>query len=185
MRRRNRPTWNVRSARARRGRFPQLRGRGTRGAAEHLLIERAFRLPVSAPEMTVAHRAAALPSTRTRRQANVAELTKEPGRLTNDFYVNLLDMDTGVGARRRERESSSPGSAPRSAKGGCQGGQASRVDLVFGSNSELAGPRGGLRVRRCEGEVRARLRGGVDKVMNLDRFDVSSSDVRVEWSRLN
>ena len=83
--------------------------------------------------------------------------TTRPGTLTNDFFVNLLDMGTewtptSAAARRFEGRDRAKGELKWTA---------SRVDLVFGSNSRAAGARRGLRLRRREGEVRARLRGRV------------------------
>ena len=137
-------------------------------AAEHLFVDSAFMLTLSAPEMT-----AILGGMRVL-NANAGEsehgvFTDRPGTLTNDFFVNLLDIstvwtatsDSGDVFEGHDRESE----ALR--------WTGSRVDLVFGSNSEL----------RAIAEVYASDDAGEkfvhdfvaawDKVMNLDRFDIA------------
>jgi catalase-peroxidase len=123
---------------------------------------------LSAPEMTVlmgglrALNGNASPS-------NVGVITKRPGTLSNDFFVNLLDMDT--------EWSPTSGAADTFAGRGRKTGQAnwtaSRVDLVFGSNSELRAlsevyASDDAREKFVEDFVAA-----WDKVMNLDRFDLA------------
>ena len=73
--------------------FRNYLGEGHEVPAEHLLIERAFRLTLSAPEMTVLIGGLRALNANTG-QSNVGVFTKRPGTLTNDFFVNLLDMDT-------------------------------------------------------------------------------------------
>ena len=138
--------------------FRNFLGDGHEVPAEHLLIERAFRLTLSAPEMTVLVGGLRVLNANAG-QSNVGVFTKQPGTLTNDFFVNLLDMDT-------EWVPTSGAAETFTGRGRAKGDArwtASRVDLVFGSHSELRALLGGLRVRRREGEVRARLRGGVDQ----------------------
>ena len=67
------------------------------------------------------------------RQSSLGVLTKRPGTLTNDFFVNLLDMGTDVEAGRRGRGARTK-AVTRTGEVKWTG---SRVDLVFGSNSEL------------------------------------------------
>ena len=95
--------------------------------------------------------------------------TKRPGTLTNDYFVNLLDMATEW----------KPTSDAADAFEGCcrtKGDRkwtASRVDLVFGSNSEL---RALAEVYACDDSQEKFVRDFVaawDKVMNLDRFDLA------------
>ena len=148
--------------------FRNYLGEGHEVPAEHLLIERAFRLTLSAPEMTVLLGGLRALNANTG-QSNVGVLTKKPGTLTNDFFVNLLDMDTewvpasadGVTFNGRSR-----------AKGDARW-TASRVDLVFGSHSEL---RALTEVYACADSKEKFARDFVaawDKVMNLDRFDLA------------
>jgi catalase-peroxidase len=136
--------------------------------AEHLLVERARMLTLSAPEMTVlvgglrALQANAPPS-------NVGVFTKRPGMLTNDFFVNLLDLNTewvpasGAAETFTGRERAT----------GEVKWTGSRVDLVFGSNSEL---RALAEVYACDDAKEKFVRDFVAawaKVMNLDRFDLA------------
>ena len=146
--------------------FRNYIGEGHEVPAEHLLIERAFRLTLSAPEMT-----ALIGGLRVLKvnagQGECSVFTKRPETLTNDFFVNLLDMGT-------EWKPTSP--AAQSFEGRCRKKgdprwTASRVDLVFGSNSEL---RALAEVYACADSEEKFTRDFVaawDKVMNLDRFD--------------
>jgi catalase-peroxidase len=98
----------------------------------------------------------------------VGVLTKRPCTLTNDFFVNLLDMDT-------EWVPTSAAAQTFTGRGRAKGDArwtASRVDLIFGSNSEL---RALAEVYACSDSKEKFTRDFVaawDKVMNLDRFDV-------------
>jgi catalase-peroxidase len=133
--------------------------------AEEMLLDRAQLLTLSAPEMTVLIGGLRVLG------ANVGDskdgaLTERPGQLTNDFFVNLVDMSTAwkpVADNRYEG---------RDRKTGATRWTATRVDLVFGSNSQL----------RALAEVYAQNDGAAKfardfaaawtKVMNLDRFDL-------------
>jgi catalase-peroxidase len=141
---------------------------GHRVPAEVLLIERAQMLTLTAPELTVlvgglrvldanaAHSAAGV-------------FTKRPGTLTNDFFVNLLDMDTAW----RPTSDAAETFEGRSRTTGAVTWTASRVDLLFGSNSEL---RALAEVYACDdagGKFVQDFVAAWDKVMNLDRFDVA------------
>ena len=123
---------------------------------ETLLLDRANLLTLTAPEMTVlVGGLRALGANAGGSTAGV--LTDRPGTLTNDFFVNLLDMGT---------EWKPSGSAENVYEGRARGTATSRwtataVDLVFGVELAAAGDRRGLRGRRRAGEVRARLRGRV------------------------
>jgi catalase-peroxidase len=142
--------------------------------AEHLLIERAQMLTLSAPEMTVlvggmrALGANATPS-------DVGVFTARRGTLSNDFFVNLLDMDV-------EWKATSDAADTFEGRGRTTGARqwtGSRVDLLFGSNSEL---RALAEVYACDDAREKFVRDFVaawDKVMNLDRFDVASSEGQV------
>jgi catalase-peroxidase len=136
--------------------------------AEHLLLERARMLTLSAPEMTVLVGGLRVLGANANR-SKLGVFTKKPGTLTNDFFVNLLDMSTEwtpasgaagtfEGRGRKKHEVRWTGS---------------RVDLVFGSNSEL---RALAEVYACSDSQAKFMRDFVaawDKVMNLDRFDVA------------
>lgn len=136
-------------------------------SAEELLVDKAQLLGLSAPEMTV------LVGGMRALNANVdgvphGVLTNRPGTLTNDFFVNLLDMSTEWSAisdseDRFEGRDRSTGEVKWSA---------SRVDLVFGSNSQLRA------IAEVYGQDNGQERfvtdfiAAWDKVMNLDRFDL-------------
>ncbi len=140
-------------------------------APEHLLVDRANLLTLSAPEMTVLVGGLRVLG------ANVARsplgvLTDRPGVLSTDFFVNLLDMATawtplgGDGATARMFEG-------RDRTTGARRWRASRVDLLFGSHSEL---RALAEVYAADdaGEAFARdFAAAWVKVMNLDRFDLA------------
>jgi catalase-peroxidase len=146
--------------------FRNYLGDGHEVLAEHLLIERAFRLTLSAPEMTVLIGGLRVLKVNAG-QTDHGVLTKRPETLTNDFFVNLLDMST---------EWKPTSAAAQSFEGCCRKKgdprwTASRVDLVFGSNSEL---RALAEVYACADSQEKFARDFVaawDKVMNLDRFD--------------
>jgi catalase-peroxidase len=148
--------------------FRNYLGKGHHVPAEHLLIERALRLTLSAPEMTVL--VGGLRVLRVNAgQGDEGVFTKRPETLTNDFFVNLLDMTT---------EWRPTSTAADTFEGHVRGNghrrwTASRVDLVFGSNSEL---RALAEVYACEdskGKFVTDFVAAWDKVMNLDRFDLA------------
>jgi catalase-peroxidase len=136
--------------------------------AEAMLVDRAQLLTLTAPEMTVlVGGMRALNANFGQSQHGV--LTKRPGRLTNDFFVNLLDMGT-------EWKVSSNGKEVFEGvdrKTGQKKWTATRVDLVFGSNSQL---RALAEVYACADAEQEFVRDFVaawNKVMNLDRFDLA------------
>ena len=135
--------------------------------AEALLIDRAEMLTLSAPEMTVL--VGGLRSLGvTHGGALTGVLTRRPGVLTNDFFVNLLDMGTEWRATSDAEESFEG----RSRATGEAQWTASRVDLAFGSNSEL---RAVAEVYASDDAQSAFVDDFVAawaKVMELDRFDL-------------
>jgi catalase-peroxidase len=148
--------------------FRNYLGHGHQLPAEHLLVARARLLTLSAPEMTVlvggmrALNANARPS-------GLGVFTKRPETLTNDFFVNLLDMGTEWMPTSDAAETFE---GRRRATGELQW-TGSRVDLVFGSNSEL---RALAEVYACDDAKEKFVRDFVaawTKVMNLDRFDLA------------
>jgi catalase-peroxidase len=151
--------------------FRNYRRKGDQRAAEELLLDRAQLLTLTAPEMTV------LIGGMRALNANFGQskygiLTKRPETLTNDFFVNLLDMNT-----RWQPSSSSNGYGAvyegLDRKTGKPKWTATRVDLLFGSHSQL----------RAIAEVYAQndsrekfvkdFVAAWAKVMNLDRFDLA------------
>ena len=136
-------------------------------APEHLLVDKAFMLTLSAPEMT-----ALLGGMRVL-NANAGKsthgvFTDRPGTLTNNFFVNLLDIGTAWTATS-ESEDVFEG---RDRQTGQSRWTGTRVDLIFGSSSEL---RALAEVYACNDAEQKFVRDFVaawDKVMNLDRFDL-------------
>jgi catalase-peroxidase len=136
-------------------------------SAEELLVDRAQLLTLTAPEMTVligGLRVLDANFGRTRHGL----FTKRPGALTNDFFVNLLDMSTTWKAASENKDVFEG----RDRATGELKWTGTRVDLVFGSNSQL---RALAEVYACEDSQETFVRDFVaawDKVMNLDRFDL-------------
>ena len=148
--------------------FRNYVGPGHQVPAEHLLIERAFRLTLSAPEMTVLVGGLRVLKANAG-QSDYGVFTKRPGTLTNDFFVNLLDM----GTEWKPTSDAADVFEGRCRTKGDTRWTASRVDLVFGSHSEL---RAFAEVYACEDSREKFVTDFVaawNKVMNLDRFDVA------------
>jgi catalase-peroxidase len=102
------------------------------------------------------------------RQSPLGVFTRRPGTLTNDFFVNLLDMGTTWKATSGAGETFEG----RDRKTGAPKWTGSRVDLVFGANSQL---RAIAEVYASADSQRKFVQDFVaawDKVMNLDRFDL-------------
>jgi catalase-peroxidase len=137
-------------------------------SAEELLVDRAQLLTLTAPEMTVlVGGMRALNAKAAKSQHGV--FTKRPETLTNDFFVNLLDMSTTWKAAS-ESEGVFEG---RDRATGELKWTGTRVDLIFGSNSQL---RAVAEAYACEDSQQAFVNDFVaawDKVMNLDRFDLA------------
>jgi catalase-peroxidase len=148
--------------------FRNYLGQGQQVPAEYLLLERAQMLTLTAPEMTVLVGGMRVLNANAR-QSSVGVFTKRPGTLTNDFFVNLLDMDTEC----RPTSGSAETFEVRSRRTGELKWTGSRVDLVFGSNAEL---RALAEVYACDDAREKFVRDFVaawDKVMNLDRFELA------------
>jgi catalase-peroxidase len=142
--------------------------RTERGTAEEMLVDKAQLLTLTAPEMTVLIGGLRVLNANAG-QSSLGVFTKQPETLTNDFFVNLLDMGTawepasdamGVfeGRDRENRELKWKGT---------------RVDLLFGSNSQL---RAISEVYASDDSKAAFVRdfaAAWTKVMNLDRFDLA------------
>jgi catalase-peroxidase len=139
---------------------------GVQVPAEEMLVDRAQHMTLTAPEMAV------LVGGMRALNANVGTskhgvFTNRPETLTNDFFVNLLDMGTTWQAS----ETSGGVFEGRDRATGKVTWTGTRVDLVFGSNSQL---RALAEVYACDDSQQAFVRDFVaawDKVMNLDRFD--------------
>jgi catalase-peroxidase len=148
--------------------FRNYRGKGNRLPSEYLLIDRANLLNLSAPEMTVlvgGMRALGANSG----QSTLGVLTSTPGSLTNDFFANLLDMGTEWKATSEDAETFE-GRDRATAEVKWTG---SRVDLVFGSNSELRAVAEVYASDDAQEKFVHDFVAAWDKVMNLDRFDIA------------
>ncbi|MBK8560706.1 MAG: catalase/peroxidase HPI [Dehalococcoidia bacterium] len=141
---------------------------GRNKPAEQLLVERANLLTLSAPEMTVLVGGMRALGTNYDGSA-LGILTKRPGVLTNDFFVNLLDMGTTWQAAS-EAEETFEG---RDRKTGEIKWTGSRVDLVFGSNSQLRALAEVYATDDAQPKFVPDFVAAWDKVMSLDRFDLA------------
>ncbi|TVT43932.1 catalase/peroxidase HPI [Amycolatopsis rhizosphaerae] len=147
--------------------FRNYRGKGSKLPSEYLLVDRANLLNLSAPEMTVlVGGLRALGANH--QQSKLGVFTAAPESLTNDFFVNLLDMDTTWTAASEDAETFEGRDGTGAVKW-----TGSRVDLVFGSNSELRA----LAEVYASDDAREKFVhdfvAAWDKVMNLDRFDLA------------
>jgi catalase-peroxidase len=152
--------------------FRNYLGKGNRLPAEYLLIDKANLLTLSAPEMTVLVGGLRVLGANYQ-QSPLGVLTTTPGSLTNDFFVNLLDMGTTWKATS-ETALSGDGNTfeGRDAATGAARWTGSRTDLLFGSNSEL---RALAEVYASDDAKEKFVNDFVaawGKVMNLDRFDL-------------
>jgi len=153
--------------------FRNYPGRGHDVPAEHLLIERALMLTLSAPEMTVLVGGLRVLDANAQQSA-AGVFTERPGTLTNDFFVTLLDLNTEWRAASGAAETF----GGRDRATGKLKWTGSRVDLVFGSNSEL---RALAEVYACDDAREKFVRDFVaawTKVMNLDRFALADPDAQ-------
>ena len=137
-------------------------------SAEELLVDRAQLLTLTAPEMTVLIGGMRVLNTNFG-QSRHGVFTRRPETLTNDFFVNLLDMRTTWKATS-EDENVFEG---RDRATGELKWTGTRVDLIFGSNSQL---RALAEVYGCEDSREKFVNDFIaawSKVMNLDRFDLA------------
>jgi catalase-peroxidase len=136
--------------------------------AEELLVDRAQLLTLTAPEMTVLVGGMRVLNANFD-QSQHGVLTERPEALTNDFFVNLLDMGTQWEAYAKDEDVFEG----RDRATGELKWTGTRVDLIFGSNSRL---RAVAEVYGCEDSQEKFVRDFIaawDKVMNLDRFDLA------------
>jgi len=146
--------------------FRNYLGKGQRLPAEYSLVDRANLLTLSAPEMTVLVGGLRVLGAN-QGGSSLGVLTDRPGVLSNDFFVNLLELGTTWTPTSDDAETFEG----RDASGAVRW-TGSRVDLVFGSNSEL---RALAEVYASDDAGEAFVRDFVDawvKVMDLDRFDL-------------
>jgi catalase-peroxidase len=148
--------------------FRNYRGKGHRLPSEYLLIDRANLLTLSAPELTVLVGGLRVLGAN-HQQSKLGVLTSTPESLTNDFFVNLLDMDTEWKATSEDAETFEG----RDRTTGEVKWTGSRADLVFGSNSELRAVAEVYASDDAREKFAHDFVAAWDKVMNLDRFDLA------------
>jgi catalase-peroxidase len=137
-------------------------------SAEELLLDRAQLLTLTAPEMTVLVGGMRVLNANFKNSPH-GVFTSRPEALTNDFFVNLLDMSTEWKAASQDGDLFEG----RDLASGAQKWTGTRIDLIFGSNSQL---RAIAEVYAGEDAQEKFLNDFIaawDKVMNLDRFDLS------------
>jgi len=149
--------------------FRNYLGDGFWAAPEHLLIDRANLLTLTPPEMTVLVGGLRVLGAN-HRGSPMGVLTSSPGVLTNDFFVNLLDMGTEW-VPRRHKDVWTAVYEGRDRDDGELKWTASRVDLVFGSNSELRALSEVYASDDAGGKFVRDFVAAWVKVMELGRFD--------------
>jgi catalase-peroxidase len=150
--------------------FRNYVGKGNRPPPEHLLVDRASQLTLTAPEMTVLLGGLRVLGAN-HGQSPLGEFTSTPGTLTNEFFVNLLDVDTEW-APTADTAASTATYEGRDRRTGEVKWLANRVDLVFAADSVL---RAISEVYGSDDAEEKFIRDFVaawDKVMNLDLFDL-------------
>jgi len=135
-------------------------------SAEELLVDRAQLLTLTAPEMTVLVGGMRVLNTNFG-QTKHGVFTKRPEALTNDFFVNLLDMGT------EWKAVSDDVFEGRDRKTGQVKWTGTRVDLVFGSNSQLRALAEVYGSSDAQAKFVKDFVAAWSKVMNLDRFDLA------------
>ncbi|MFD3306901.1 catalase/peroxidase HPI [Streptomyces sp. NPDC058694] len=147
--------------------FRNYLGKGNRLPAEYLLLDRANLLTLSGPELTVLVGGLRVLGAN-HQQSSLGVLTATPGKLTNDFYVNLLDLGTTWTATS---EDATTFEARDDATGDVKW-TGTRADLVFGSNSELRALAEVYAADDAKEKFVNDFVAAWTKVMDLDRFDL-------------
>jgi catalase-peroxidase len=154
--------------------FRNYMRKGLEGSAAELLVDKANLLTLTAPEMTVLIGGLRALNANFG-QSELGVFTKRPGTLTNDFFVNLLDMNT-----KWQKSATAEGVLEgRDRATGTLKWTGTIVDLVFGSNSQL---RALAEFYACGDSEETFVRDFVaawSKVMNLDRFELATSGAKV------
>lgn len=148
-------------------------GKGGQIPTEHLLLDKAFMLTLSGPEMTALVGGLRVLGANAGDDNNDGVLTDRPGKLTNDFFTNLLDMSTawlpvGEGEDRFEGRDRSTGAVKWTG---------TRCDLVFGSNSQLRALAEVFGSDDGEEKFVRTFVDAWDKVMMLGRFDIGTQAI--------
>ena len=148
--------------------FRNYLGKGQKIPAEKLLVDRANLLTLSAPEMTVLVGGMRVLNANFK-QSQLGVLTKTPESLTNDFFVNLLDMETTWEPTSADEETFEG----RDRKTGELKWTGTRVDLVFGSNSQLRALSEVYASADAKEKFVQDFAAAWSKVMHLGRFDIA------------
>ena len=144
-------------------------GRSTgRVRTEQMLVDRAQLLTLTAPELTVLIGGLRVLGANYNR-SNAGVLTQRPGQLTNDFFVNLLDMETEWKPTSADNETFEGFDR----KSGAKKWNATRVDLIFGHHAELRALAELYGSHDGQAQFVRDFVAAWDKVMNLDRFDLA------------
>jgi catalase-peroxidase len=138
-----------------------------KGAQEHFLVDKAQLLTLTAPEMTVLYGGLRVLNTNYDGSSH-GVFTNRPGALTNDYFVNLLDLGTTWQATSEDKTEFKG----YDRKSGDLKWHATRTDLIFGSNSELRALAEVYGSADSEEKFLKDFVNAWDKVMNLDRFDL-------------
>ncbi|MEV7284725.1 catalase/peroxidase HPI [Streptomyces sp. NPDC093252] len=146
--------------------FRNYLGKGNRLPAEYLLLDRANLLTLSAPETTVLVGGLRVLGAN-QGGSRHGVLTERPGTLTNDFFVNLLDLDTTWKSTSEDQTTFEATDASGAVKW-----TGTRADLVFGSNSELRALAEVYASDDAKEKFVTDFVAAWAKVMDLDRFDL-------------
>ena len=136
-------------------------------SAEEMLIDRANLMKITAPEMTVLLGGLRVMNTNFDNSTN-GVFTKKPGKLTNDFFVNLLDMNT-TWKETSDKEELFEGRDRKTGKAKWSG---TRADLIFGSNSQLRAIAEVYAAADSEEKFLNDFISAWTKIMNADRFEL-------------
>ena len=147
--------------------FRNYQSKGVSGPAEALLLEKASLLNLTAPEMTVLVGGMRALNANYK-ESNLGVFTDKPGTLTNDFFVNLVDMETEWSPVNEDAEIFEG----KDRKSGAVKWTGSRVDLVFGSNSQLRALSEVYAANDSKEKFANDFVVAWNKVMNADRFDI-------------
>ena len=148
--------------------FRNYTGPNRPAAAEEMLLDKAQLMTLTAPEMTVLLGGMRVLNTNVGKTRH-GVLTQRPETLSNDFFVNLLDMRTSWKATSDARDVFEA----RDAKTGRIEWAASRVDLVIGSNAQLRALAEVYGSADAQEKFVQDFAAAWSKVMNLDRYDIS------------
>lgn len=147
--------------------FRNYKNKKHKAAAEDMLVDKAQLLTLTAPEMTVLVGGLRVLNTNFDNSKH-GVFTRKPGTLSNDFFVNLLDLNTTWQATGKDQETFEG----RDRKTGAVKWTGTRVDLIFGSNSELRALAEVYGSSDSQAKFVEDFIAAWGKVMNLDRFDL-------------